>query len=363
MALLITCPDCEAENRVADKFQGKSVSCKTCGASFKVTDKAHFVDDPKQDSRTNTDEDDKPRKKKSSRTDLDDEDDDSNAKKKRRRPVSDADADERRGRARGQTRVAGNFTMGQKIASGVGSVFVIAIIVVLVILKFNRFQQKVNPDNNAAQQVNPALQQVNKVSEFDQNMVRARMGDKFALGDLQRANPNVPRRAEMAKAIEEALAAKDPYAGMDAARALAKWGNKDNVPAVIKALNTPYSNPFEQQGFQKAIIDCLGDLKDPQASKPLVDWVELHPDSRNDVSTALRKIGPSAEPEVQRLLDDSQDVEVRITGCKILKDIGTQASLPKLESIVSALKAEKGGKLAELFREANITKSALNRKK
>ena len=63
MALLITCPDCETENRVEDGKKGKNVPCKTCGASFKVGDDAKFVADPSIDKKPDAkaeDDDDKP---------------------------------------------------------------------------------------------------------------------------------------------------------------------------------------------------------------------------------------------------------------------------------------------------------------
>ena len=77
MPLVVRCPDCEADNRVAEDRKGKEASCKICGASFKVGKDAKFVElTPEERKKADEEEAKAARQRKSRRTDLDDDDED-----------------------------------------------------------------------------------------------------------------------------------------------------------------------------------------------------------------------------------------------------------------------------------------------
>lgn len=115
---------------------------------------------------------------------------------------------------------------------------------------------------------------------------------------LRTAEPNVPRRDEVARALANCLEDDNPESAKAAAEALVVWATPDT---------------------SRAIADAL-----PNSS----------PDVRKNCLDALQRIGPSAEQAVLGQLA-STDQKLRRDLCALLGRIGTKASLQTLERIAA----------------------------
>jgi predicted Zn finger-like uncharacterized protein len=132
------------------------------------------------------------------------------------------------------------------------------------------------------------------------------------------------RRDEVAKALEKLLADTDAFHRQFAAQALATWGTKDNVPALIKAADdTNFATRW-------AVLEALAAMKDARASAKLAEHLADHGD-RIHASKGLQAIGAAAEKDVAKSLKH-QDWGVRLEACHILKTIGTKDSLDALRA-------------------------------
>ena len=141
--------------------------------------------------------------------------------------------------------------------------------------------------------------------------------DKLAKG------PANDQREQVAKALAKLLADKDDGMRTSAAKALAVWGSSDNVPALIKVLQS-------DNGFLKSeAIKALGAIKDERGAEAVAKQL---PADRHNAREALEAMGPMAEPYVVPLLADL-DEGVRSEACKILAKIGTDKSRSALETL------------------------------
>jgi hypothetical protein len=143
-----------------------------------------------------------------------------------------------------------------------------------------------------------------------------------AASRLALAEPIEGRRAEVARRLEPLLADNDRLTRQQAARALAAWGTRDNVPALIKALN-------EKDSFaRRAIIEALTPFNDEKATAAVADcWPDHF--CRSLVTNYLKAVGTPAEKVVIGYVQHA-DWQVRIEACKTLEEIGTNASLESL---------------------------------
>jgi HEAT repeat protein len=141
---------------------------------------------------------------------------------------------------------------------------------------------------------------------------------------LSKAQPTA-RRAEVAKALETILADTDHWSRKNCLAALAVWGTKDNVPALIKLVSD--SDHFVRNGA----ITALGKLKDERAAEALASRLPQLGD-RHNAAQALRAIGSKAEMAVIPFLEHA-DGFTRREACSILKDIGTKESKAALEKL------------------------------
>jgi len=132
------------------------------------------------------------------------------------------------------------------------------------------------------------------------------------------------RRAEVAKALEKLLADTDAFHRQFAAQALASWGTKDNVPALLKAADD------SNFATRWAVLDALAAMKDARAAAKLAEHLVDHGD-RIHASKGLEAIGAAAEKDVAKSLKH-QDWGVRLEACRILKTIGTKESLDALRA-------------------------------
>jgi hypothetical protein len=140
---------------------------------------------------------------------------------------------------------------------------------------------------------------------------------------LKSMAPN-ERRAEVARALQDAMA-KDTntFSRQEVVAALAVWGDKDSVPALLNALSD--ENPFTR----KAVMHALVRFKDERACEPLAQRLEDIAD-RQEAVAALKAMGPMAEKAVLKQLE-SPDHWVSWEACKVLRVIGTKESLPALQ--------------------------------
>jgi hypothetical protein len=133
------------------------------------------------------------------------------------------------------------------------------------------------------------------------------------------------RRAEVTAALEPLLNDPDFFVRDNVNKAIGTWGTKENVPALIRALN--------HEQTRGSAIQALGKLKDERAIEPLTQMLENFFAS-HDASEALIAMGPVAEPAVIKLLRHPKN-DVRGAAIEILKKIGTKASIPHLRIVVA----------------------------
>jgi hypothetical protein len=163
--------------------------------------------------------------------------------------------------------------------------------------------------------------------DLDSLLTAVKNGDGFvqreAMTRLARMEPT-DRRAEVAKALEPFVTAGEHFTRIAACEALAVWGDKSNVPALIQSLNN-------QDVFaRKAAMEALAKMKDERGYEAVAKRLTEHID-RMSASRALQDIGSGAEPYVIKLLTDS-DWGVRMEACKVLRAIGTKKSTRALRS-------------------------------
>ncbi len=166
------------------------------------------------------------------------------------------------------------------------------------------------------------------VAEIDQclaDLQGANAGQaNAAAGKLQHAVPLDERRDEVLKALEAMLKQKDPFRRKQAVDALATWAKAETIPLLIQCLE-------ETSLLVKlAAIEALGKLKDERAAEPLAKLV-AQPGPRVQAAKALQSLGAKAEKAVLGLLAHAEP-EVRQEACRLLKEIGTAASLPALKT-------------------------------
>jgi HEAT repeats len=143
---------------------------------------------------------------------------------------------------------------------------------------------------------------------------------------LAQAYPDEHRRAEVARALEQATTSWDVFTRQHAATALAKWATPDSVPALIKLLSDHIP------GCRAEAMNGLAALKDERGAAAVAQRLTDYAD-RAPAQKALEAMGPAAEKPVLPLLTHT-DRLVRHDACNVLKAIGTKESVPGLEKVV-----------------------------
>jgi mono/diheme cytochrome c family protein len=148
---------------------------------------------------------------------------------------------------------------------------------------------------------------------------------KKAAEQLARAEANDDRDT-VAQALEPVLNDSNAATRRAAVKALGVWGTKESVPALIKVLKG------DDVFARRDTLLALGKLKDQRAITPLVECLATA-QTRADAANALKEMGSMSEKEVAKLLTHG-DVWTRAEACKVLRDIGTQSSVPALTRVV-----------------------------
>jgi HEAT repeats len=176
----------------------------------------------------------------------------------------------------------------------------------------------------------PQVQAVQAEAErLNQNLADLKSPSAITASDAAKKLANTAlvdeRREEVSKALEPLLGRPQPYVREAAAQALAVWGTGDNVPALIKMLETDHF-PIGKS----AAMDALASLKDPRAAEPVAKLL-THPFDRTKARQTLELLGPAAERAVLPYVQHA-DAGVRVEACRLLGVIGTAVSTPALEN-------------------------------
>jgi hypothetical protein len=184
------------------------------------------------------------------------------------------------------------------------------------------------PQNPNPQAQNPA--QANPDAALDKALADLGSPERFvaamAIDPLAGMTPN-QRRPEVAQKLAAVLASPDKALRRDAIKALGVWGTANEIPALIEML-------ADRETMREA-LQVIGRFRDPRAVEPVVrcfrDDTVMHP-----AQDALREMGPMAEKAVLPILQNLQDINRCRATIDLLKDIGTQESVPALQALVAS---------------------------
>jgi hypothetical protein len=131
-------------------------------------------------------------------------------------------------------------------------------------------------------------------------------------------------RAVVARKLGESLLTAPVYDRTSLIRALGVWATPEEVPVLLKLLDDKDINTRNE------VLRVLGKMRDERTVKPVVKcFCEFS--TRYHGEQALKALGPMAETEVLALLDQP-DQEMHIPAIYVLKEIGTEKSLPALQT-------------------------------
>lgn len=163
-----------------------------------------------------------------------------------------------------------------------------------------------------------------EVTEFvEQTKSADRWKMRQAIDTLAQAEVIAEKKKDVAAAMQDVLQKTDHFARISAVKALALWGGKDAAKSLAGLLE-------DKDVFVRfAALDALGPLKVKETAPAIA--ARLTPlGDRMKASQALLAMGSDAESAVAKELKNN-DWGVRLEACKILKEIGTAASLPVLQ--------------------------------
>jgi S1-C subfamily serine protease/HEAT repeat protein len=140
---------------------------------------------------------------------------------------------------------------------------------------------------------------------------------------LQQAPPR-QRREEVRHGLQDLLSAKDPATRTAGIQALAACDPKEAGPHLAKLLAD------NELAVRQAAAHSLKELRDPRVAEAAAARLSIEPGTVLDV---LKAIGPAAEKAVLPYLDDKHKGQARFWAFEVLKEIGTEASLPALQAV------------------------------
>jgi hypothetical protein len=145
------------------------------------------------------------------------------------------------------------------------------------------------------------------------------------LESLTRQTPG-DNRVEIAKLLEGIILSQGNERYLpEAAKALAIWNRPETIDAMLPLLKKDaYPAPY-----RRAAITALGGTKNQKVIMPVILCVQDEPDT---TVAALINLGPMAETDVIKLLREN-DANVRRSGARVLKEIGTVKSVVPLKQL------------------------------
>ncbi len=159
-------------------------------------------------------------------------------------------------------------------------------------------------------------------AELDNNNEAVR---NLALSRLSAQKPNA-NQAAIAQKLTAMLETTGGFTWKAVVRALTVWATPEEIPALIRILNDG------DTVTRLDILRVIGKFRDEGAVAPVVQCLQ-DPICRFEAERALRQMGTIAEKNVLHLLSNPDPI-VRRTVVGILKDIGTNESVPALQAIV-----------------------------
>jgi hypothetical protein len=130
-------------------------------------------------------------------------------------------------------------------------------------------------------------------------------------------------RPVVAKKIGEVLLATEVYNRTEVIRALAVWATLEEIPVFVQLLSDKDINTRNE------VLRVIGKFRDERTVRPVVGcFVEFT--TRYHGEQALKDLGPIAEKEVLALLNNP-DKNLWVPAIRILKEIGTEQSIPELQ--------------------------------
>jgi hypothetical protein len=178
------------------------------------------------------------------------------------------------------------------------------------------------------------------LDEAIQQLQGADRGQRQAAAQWVQLQPvDAGRRTEVARALEPLLDDLDPAVRLAGMRALEVWGGAENVPAVVRLLESDPGG-FEGEECRRRATDTLVRLKDSRGAAAVArQW--KYPLEGERTRRALEKLGPAAEPAVLPYLNNT-DRNVQAEACKTLQAIGTRRSLPDLQALLDRVQGRPG---------------------
>ena len=133
------------------------------------------------------------------------------------------------------------------------------------------------------------------------------------------------------------------------ATTLGQIGDKSVVPTLIKGLNFQVGAGSDRRSrtlnqANSKIVEALGMLEAKEGVEPIIQMLgSLNPYVRKDACRALGDIGdPRAVPELSRVADHDENMNIRRTAVESLGDIGDPGAIP---SLLRAMFIEQGASL------------------
>jgi HEAT repeat protein len=195
-----------------------------------------------------------------------------------------------------------------------------------------------HPDQVTREEARRVLKDINPADDVDLRLalldVKSRDDFRRRAGAeaLCRIPPDAATRADGAHALEVLLRDSDALTRDNAARALVTWAGKENVPALVRAVND------ESPRTRLAAMEALAPFKDPRAAAALAARLETEP---AEAGAALEAMGPVAEKEVLRFYFDgnrASGVEAR----RLLHAYGTKDELLLAQAVTDVKGADPG---------------------
>ena len=289
MSIRITCPDCRATYAIGDDLQGRKVLCRDCGRRIVVDECLASGDDLAE---------------------VEVVDADAALQKEPRPPVRNSSRREAR-----TPDVRKRRWSSRRILLAVAAMLLAGGGTVGAAYWYDWFGLAIYPIDP-----NPVVMTklIHHLRSGDPSRVR------MAALRLSRMAPN-ERRREVAAALEARLNDPHPFIEDEVADALGVWGDEENVPALIKAMDRPLGN--------RSALRALTRFRDDRTIEALAVQLENF-FNRRDAAQALRSYGPAAEDAVIACLKH-HDRAVRGEACEILMAIGTAKSIAPLEKVVA----------------------------
>jgi hypothetical protein len=144
--------------------------------------------------------------------------------------------------------------------------------------------------------------------------------DWRALEQLTRVAPN-PRRAEVLQGVTPLTRAEGTTTRTRAIQVVGAWGTAEEVPLL---LDLARDRATLEEAMRQLVRFC-----DPRAIPVFVQWMNDYDDARK----GLVEIGSAAEPALLPFLGVQADFLKQGPALKVLKEVGTQQSVPYLQAL------------------------------